>query len=142
MKQTFLIQHANPKRTMVAARCWEFLCANIDTADMLVTVTEPKRTLAENALLHALLSQVARQIEWAGKKRDLETWKRLMVSAWCRTRGESIEVLPALDGHGVDLVPVRTSKLSRRDCAELIEFVYAWGADQGITWDDNPRDFA
>jgi hypothetical protein len=46
--------------------------------------------------------------------------------------GESVEILPALDGHGVDIVPARTSKLSRKECADLIEFVMAWAIDQGV----------
>lgn len=140
MKQTFLIKRENAAAMAVAQRCTDFIREAAKFHDVQVVITEPKRTLAENALLHVLLSQVAQEVEWAGKRRDVETWKRLMVSAWCRARGEAIEILPAIDGHGVDLVPVRTSKLSKRDCAELIEFVYAWGADQGIVWDDNPRE--
>jgi hypothetical protein len=50
--------------------------------------------------------------------------------------GESVEILPALDGHGVDIVPARTSKLTRKECADLIEFVFAWGAEQGIQWEE------
>jgi hypothetical protein len=99
-------------------------------------ISEPSRTLPENSLLHALIGEVARKIEWAGKKRDAETWKRLLVAAWCRVHGESVEVLPALDGHGVDIVPARTSKLTKKECADLIEYIYAWGAENGITWDD------
>ena len=60
----------------------------------------------------------------------------MLVAAWCRVHGESVEILPALDGHGVDIVPARTSKLSRKECADLIEFVFAWGADQGIQWEE------
>ena len=42
------------------------------------------------------------------------------------------EVLPALDGHGVDIVFERTSRLTRAECAELMEYVYAWGAQHGV----------
>jgi hypothetical protein len=52
-----------------------------------------------------------------------------MTAAWLRDRGESIEVLPALDGHGIDVVFRRTSDLTRGECAELIEFVIAWKAE-------------
>ena len=100
-----------------------------------VHISEPKRTLAENALLHALIDEIAERIEWAGKKRDAEVWKRLLVAAWCRVRGESMEILPALDGHGVDIVPARTSALSKKECADLIEYVYAWGAEQGLEFE-------
>lgn len=106
-----------------------------DAADgFIVTITEPTRTTSENSLLHALISEIAGQIDWAGRKREPETWKRLLVASWCRVHGESVEILPALDGHGVDIVPVRTSKLSKKECADLIEYIYAWGSENGIIW--------
>jgi hypothetical protein len=82
--------------------------------------------------LHALIGEISRQVEWAGKKQDAETWKRLLVAAWSREQGLSVEILPALDGHGVDIVPVRTSKLSRGECADLITYVQAWAASHGV----------
>lgn len=91
-----------------------------------------RRNLPQNAKLHALLSEIADKTEWAGKKRDCETWKRLMVAAWCRARGEAVELLPAIDGHGVDIVFRRTSELDKAECAELIEFVTAWAVQNGI----------
>ena len=103
---------------------------------MEVELRHEKRSLAENAMLHALLGQISREVEWAGKKRDVETWKRLLVAAWCRARGEHVEMLPALDGHGVDIVFRRTSQLTRSECAELIEYVLAWAAEHGINTGD------
>ena len=91
-----------------------------------------KRSDAQNRLLHACLSEISKQVEWAGCKRDVDTWKRLLTAAWLRARGEPIEMLPALDGHGVDIVFRRTSQLTKAECAELSEFVMAWAAERGI----------
>ena len=91
-----------------------------------------KRSDAQNRLLHACLGEISKQIEWAGCKRDVDTWKRLLTAAWLRARGEHIEMLPALDGHGVDIVFRRTSQLTKAECAELSEFVMAWAAEHGI----------
>lgn len=102
---------------------------------MVIECRQETRSLAENAMLHALLGQISREVEWAGKKRDVETWKRLLTAAWCRARGEHVEMLPALDGHGVDIVFRRTSQLTRSECAELIEYVLAWSAEHGIGTD-------
>jgi hypothetical protein len=92
-----------------------------------------RRNTAQNALLHAMLSDIAASVEWAGRKRDAETWKRLLTAAWLRARGESIEVLPALDGHGIDVVFRRTSDLTKAECAELIDFIAAWQAEHCAT---------
>ena len=51
-----------------------------------------------------------------------------------QARGESIEILPALDGHGVDVVFRQTSKLTRAECIELSDFVMAWGSERDIQW--------
>jgi hypothetical protein len=101
-----------------------------------VIIKPQSRSSAGNALLHALIADVARQLEWAGKKQTQETWKRLLVAAWSRVRGEPLTVLPALDGSGVDIIPVRTSKLTKGECADLIEFIYAWGTEHGVQWSD------
>ena len=93
-----------------------------------VTLKPPTRSLDQSALLHALIGEIAARIEWAGKKREPETWKRLLVAAWLRARGESLEVLPALDGHGIDVVFRRTSSLTKAECSELVDFVQAWAA--------------
>lgn len=105
-----------------------------------VEVREEKRSDAENRLLHALLGHISKTQEWAGKKRDIETWKRLLTAAWCRAIGEQVELLPALDGHGVDIVFRRTSQLTRKECADLIEFIFAWAAEHGIEFPEHRRE--
>ena len=93
------------------------------------------RNLRQNAALHAAIADIAQQVDWprgSGQMHDGEVWKRLLVASWCRVRGESVTVLPALDGHGVDMVPRRTSKLTKHECSELLEYVHAWGVDQGV----------
>lgn len=86
------------------------------------------RSVEQNARLHALIGEIAGRVEWAGKMRDTETWKRLLTAAWLRGRGEPIEMLPALDGHGVDIVFRRTSELTVAECGELMDFIEAWAA--------------
>jgi len=107
-----------------------------------MTLQPESRSTAENALLHVLIRHIAKRSEWAGKRHEGETWKRLLTAAWCRARGEPIELLPALDGNGVDIVFRRTSSLSRGECAELIEYVYAWGAQNGVQFPPDPREVA
>jgi len=112
---------------------WPLAKANLIAGrKMVLELRQETRSLAENALLHALLMQISAQIEWAGQKQTPEVWKRLFTAAWLRARGEQIETLPALDGQGVDVVFRHTSKLTRAECAELIEFIQCWAAEHGI----------
>ena len=112
---------------------WAWIKAMTVAGNRLVLEVRPeKRSDAQNRLLHACLSEISKQVEWDGAKRDVDTWKRLLTAAWLRARGEPIEMLPALDGHGVDIVFRRTSQLTKAECAELSEFVMAWAAERGI----------
>lgn len=129
MSRTFYLVHAEARRRAIQA-------VSDAPHGMVVQIKAPGRTSAENALLHLLISDIAKQTEWAGKKLDAESWKRLLVASWCRVRGEPLELLPALDGHGFDVLPAKTSHLSKRDCSELIEYVYCWGAENGISFSE------
>lgn len=93
-------------------------------------VRDVARNSAANAALHATLQEVAESHEWMGRRWPLLVWKRLLVAAWMRARGESPQVLPALDGHGVDVIFERTSELSQAEVSELIEYINAWRAEQ------------
>lgn len=110
---------------------WKMAKALLLAGHRLTLEVKPEtRNSEQNALLHATLTEIAKTREWAGAKRDAETWKRLMTAAWLRARGESVEILPAIDGFGVDVVFRRTSSLTKGECADLITFIQAWEAMQ------------
>lgn len=90
------------------------------------------RSLEQNAKLHAMLGDIARQRQWGGQWLDIEDWKRLFVSAWCRANKESVRLMPALDGHGMDVIYRRTSKLSVTEMIDLIEFVTWWAVENDV----------
>jgi len=132
MRQTIVLHNAQTGHTAYTL-LWPKLKAHLLAGHKLVLSVKPEtRSDAANRLLHATLSDIARQVEWAGKKRDVDIWKRLLTAAWMRARGESIELLPAADGSGVDIVFRHTSQLSRAECSELQEYIVAWGTEQGV----------
>ena len=103
-----------------------------------LSVGEPTRSSEQNAKLHAMLTDIAKEVEWAGKKRSVDIWKRLVVASWLRAEGEAVEYLPALDGHGVDIIFERTSRMSKAQLSGLIEYMHAWGAEKNVVWSDKP----
>lgn len=114
-------------------RAWQWIKAMLTAGHRLVLeVRRETRSNAQNALLHAWIGEIAKSQEWAGRKRDPEVWKRLLTAAWLRARGEGVEVLPALDGHGIDVVFRRTSSLTKSECSELCEFVIAWAVTHQV----------
>lgn len=122
-RRVFGLVHAEARRRALAA-----VAAAPD--GWTVTVAPPKRNSDINAALHAALGEIADRVEWAGKKWDIETWKRLLVAAWTRATGERTLILPALDGHGVDIVFRRTSQMTQAEMRDLMAFIDAWCAEQ------------
>ena len=78
----------------------------------------------------AKLRDIAKSREWAGRKWDVEDWKRLLTAAWLRARGGHPVVVPAVDGAGFDVLYRRTSELSKAEMTGLIEYVHAWCATE------------
>lgn len=92
------------------------------------TPQKRKRTPDQNSKLHAMCADVARQVPWAGGMLDTEEWKRIFVAAIYGQR-----VVPGLDGEFV-VLNKRTSRMKVAECAEVIERIYAFGAEKGVVW--------
>lgn len=99
---------------------------------VLVEAHKSTRSVEQNAKLHAMLSDISKQRQWAGQWLDVEDWKRLMVAAWCRANKQGVRIVPALDGEGFDVIYRRTSKLSVAEMIGLIEFVEWWAAEHDV----------
>lgn len=91
-----------------------------------------ERSNEKNAHLHAILGAIAKQKQWAGQWLDIEAWKRLIVAAYERTHGREVEIYPAIDGKGFDVVYRRTSRMSQEEIREVILFAESWAIDQGV----------
>lgn len=107
-------------------------------ADWMVTFSEPNRNSSQNARLHAMLSDVAKQCEWMGKKRTPAQWKVLMVSGHAVATKDGAELVPGLEGEFVNLRE-STAAMSIRRCASLITYIQAWGDMNGVEWSEDAR---
>jgi hypothetical protein len=104
----------------------------------LVAVTEHKDTRSgqQNKLLHKLCGQVAKERQWAGQWLDTEDWKRLFVDLYAKViKRSGGRVVPSLDYSGVVALGLQTRKFKIKEMNELIEFIYYWGAENGIKWE-------
>lgn len=91
-----------------------------------------QRSGEQNSRLHALLQEVSEQVKWSGQYWDVEDWKRLLTAAWIRASGGHPVMVPAVDGNGFDVLYRRTSRLSKQEASDLMEFVTAWAIEQGV----------
>lgn len=94
-------------------------------------VKERTRTSDQNSALHAMLADIARQKEWGGKKRSVEDWKALMVSAHRIAQKEAGEIVPGLEGEFVQLRK-STTAMGVKELGSLLDYLSAWCANNGV----------
>ena len=121
-KQTFILAHQTARARAIEA---------IRTAPdgRVVVISQPTRNLAQNARLWVLLEALAQQVNWHGQKLTAEEWKDACTAALKRQR-----VIPGIDG-GFVVLGQRTSRMTVGEMAELQTFIEAFGAQQGVNFD-------
>lgn len=93
-----------------------------------------KRTVDQNARIHAMLNDIADQCDLNGHYYPMHVWKRLCVAQWLKETGERPLLLPSIDGSEIVVIYEKTSKLNTKQCADFIEWLFAFGAEQGVKW--------
>jgi hypothetical protein len=96
----------------------------------IASVEEPKRTLSQNDRLWAMLSDVAMS-KPMGRMHTPEEWKCIFMSA-C---GWEVAFLPGLDGRFLPY-GYRSSKLTKKQMGTLMDFIEAWGSENGVVWSE------
>jgi len=100
--------------------------------DTRVDIKGPKRTLDQNSRMWAMLTDIAEQKVHCGRKYTTDQWKCLMLHG-C---GREIQFIPSLDNSTFIPWGQSSSDLSKAEMAELIEFMLAWGAQNGVVFHD------
>lgn len=97
-----------------------------------VVFKDSKRTLAQNDRMWAMLTDVATQKEHAGRRYTPDQWKVLFMHA-C---GREVQFIPSLDNTTFIPWGQSSSDLSKHEMTELIEFIFAWGAEHSVQFHD------
>lgn len=124
--------HKNLRAKFKAAFC-EAEARNKDKPLQLsLTYAESERTLEQNDKMWAMLGDIAKQVEWFGRKHDKECWKDIITA---HLNGQ--EMVQGIDGKLV-VRGQSTRKMSIAAMGDVIECCYWFGADHGVIWTD-PR---
>lgn len=89
-----------------------------------------KRTVEQNRLMWALLTDISEQVVWYGHRLTKDEWKDVLTAGLRKTK-----IVPGIDG-GFVMVGLHTSKMTIAEMTELIELCYAFGAQQGVKFSD------
>ncbi len=128
-KQTFFLR--SPVIQLNALRYIESLPTDQDRY-LMVTIQEPTRSLEANAKMWAMLAEISAQVFWHGRKLSPENWKHIFSAAH-----KQQDVVPNLDGTGFVVMGQSTSKMTKREMADLITLIQAFGDERGVRFNEN-----
>ena len=101
-----------------------------------VTFQEAKRTTDQNARMWAMLTEVARQVEWDGLKLSADDWKLIFMAAL----KQELRMVRNLDGTGSVQLGRSSSDLSVAEMGDLMDLIAAFGAREGVTFAEPEAD--
>lgn len=124
MKQKFTLAHATARQRAIDA-------VRQAPDGMVVEIRAKTRSLDANAKMWAMLTDLSRQLKWCDRDLSPADWKCLMTAHLKRH-----ETVPGIDG-GFVVLGAYTSQMTVRDMSDLIELMFAFGAENGVEWSDD-----
>lgn len=120
-------------RVLVHAEARRRAHQDIDSApDGYIAQTRPpKRSLDQNAALHSICGDLAKQLPFAGKMRTLAQWKVILVSGHAIATQQPNEVIPGIEGEFVNLRE-STAEMGVRRMSSLIDYAVAYAVQAGV----------
>jgi hypothetical protein len=96
-------------------------------------VSEEKRTLPQNALIHPTIKRIAKAAGRPVDDESLRVLRYLMLEQWRADTQRVPDFERSLDGLRMVNVSKGTSDRDKPDCSEFIDWLHAWAAQHGVT---------
>ena len=93
-------------------------------------ITAPRRTNDQNARFWALLSDVSRS-KPGGRSMTPERWKAVFMQSF----GHQVQFENDLEGRPFP-IGHSSSRLRKQDMSDMMEFISAWGSENGVVWSE------
>ena len=129
MNPVFCITDSSALSQMVP-RILDLISRGLKGGPVVIELGRGTRSKEQNRKLWPMLSDVANQIEWYGQKLTKEEWKDVFTAGMHQQK-----CVPGIGG-GVVFFGFRTSKMNKKQFSDLIEFIYAFGAERGVEWSE------
>jgi len=126
-RQRFTLWEPMQAHKVLTQQIWPLLKSLLMAGHRMVVEIKPEtRTLAQNARLWAMLTDVSKQVNWYGRKLSEEEWKHVFTASLAKQ-----DVVPGIDG-GFVVLGKSTSKMTKPEMSELQQLIEAFGAQQGV----------
>ena len=105
--------------------------------------SEPKKKRIQEEKYHAMIGDIAKQVDLIGERRDREDAKRLLIDAFSRVMAasgtplkQSSRIVPSLDGSGFVQLGIQSRHFLVSEASEFIEYLYAFGSNHNVIWSE------
>lgn len=128
MKQTLMLRDERVRQNAIS-----IINSLLTDKDRPVTIriSDYKRNLDQNALFHAMLGDIAKQVQWCGKALKPEQWKVLLISGHAVATKQPAEIVPGIEGEFVN-IRESSAEMSVSRMASLIEYTLWFCTEKNI----------
>ncbi|TFW15915.1 recombination protein NinB [Duganella callida] len=135
-RRTFFLAHEQARRNVA-----DFAQKAPD--GWMVVFSEPRKKRAQEEKYHAMIAEIASQVEHIGRKWDADDMKRLLVDEFAdemRLAGTPLHhdgrVTVSFDGRRTVQLGIQTAEFYVKEAAQFIEFLYAFGAARDVVFSE------
>ena len=90
-----------------------------------------RRSLDQNSLMWARLTEIARQVDWYGQKLTATDWKDMFTASLRKATS-----VPGLDHGTVVVLGLHTSDMTKDEMGLLLDLIDAFAAERGVTFQE------
>ncbi len=122
----FNLVDINQAHKLLVSNIWPGIKTMLEHEQRVIIEVRPEtRTLAQNAKMWAMLTDISDQVIWHGQKLSPDDWKNVFTAALVQQN-----LVPGIDG-GVVVLGQSTSKMTKAEINDLMELIYSFGANNG-----------
>lgn len=106
-----------------------------------VTISQQGKSRDQEEKYHSMFGDISKVALFMGKKQHRDDWKRLLVDAFSkvmRDAGTPLHhdgrVMPSLDFERVVQLGIQTKDFYVAEASQFIEYLYSFGAENGVVW--------
>jgi hypothetical protein len=115
---------------------WPKVLKALQTKQLTLEIKDATKSRDQEEKYHAMIGEIAKQAQHLGAKWDSESWKRLLVDQFCKDNGlKTGAVIPNLAGNGIVQLGMQTRNFTKEQASEFVEWLHAWGAEHGVTFE-------
>lgn len=143
MKPRELVRQVHAPDQIRAALTWagEMIKAALPGGTVVIKLGRPRRSLDQNAKMWPMLTDIAKQVRWSFRDPSGALHENVLLAPeqWKDIFSASLEkqlMAPGVDGDIWVYVAARTSRMNTAEFSQLIELIYAFGADHNVRWSE------